>query len=1654
MSAPNFTIIPTYTASPPVQADIPNHEGQPPAAVPVEALSDRERFIARHCELGILHPDGTMSSASEAKAPLSIDVPAELNFNDPLLQGFLNLLVTFFTKVEAKVKLTQGAFCALGWPILEKILTQRGIDTELITPDMRAACTKRPARFEFWVCLPEEHAGDVEYLQDFVVHFMFVQTLQEPLDMVKALKYQTQLEDSRMNFQARHTQITEEVGTVNPGLYRVIEFDRVRVILSFSPHVEPDIFQFDHVHAEIAADPSGKMILTVMEGSFQALVDQLIGRYELADPYRGLSSLPHALGSYCARLTHTGTFCLPFEQVFIPALTAGQLDLGAAFNAGLRALSSDPDALLTYHFNFVYFLNRYKVSRKPVLEGISPTTPMGIFLCSHDFYLLTAVLQVFGFLQIGIEGRVGSAPQCQVNGPFMQVSWSNVHLVFPYNFEGGLDYISQSLKADKLQTLNCIAQALELFTPSFIHSKPADRRLSEIYYAMSKVHLSTSPTLLRLFLLVRSQGELSETDADILPDQLYAAAGAHRLDSALGALKRVYTGSRFEPIFLEIEQEINALEERSPDQCRRYALTLLLSWGVATCWKIRALPPEFLLAVAPILKPEALVYALTRLCRVCNPQKTTLSPRERVILIATYYNRLVENRSQHLLSTSGPKLLELLEPILKALQPSESFSKEDRSILVSLLTHLTDHQAETSSSKAGVVCELSRLVNPAPSEIPSQSPPEGRDLPEDGPPDAGDLSPVGAPTPEPAAVKASKPAQTRKMATVTAAEPAAQPKPAAVKASEPTPTPKPAAVTRSEPGENSRLRDEIVKILGKKRVTFKDLHQVLPLLDKLPAKQWDLWERCFKSSPHMPSYQEILEDSTKIAIFTEGAEWAEKAWTVWLQKHPVEEFQPKDTKHWIAAVKNLLAWLRNTSSLFHDFLTSQALRFLETLPAEVCKEIAVICLERGVANTALSEEQNTTRLRASLAILTSSTVRDKIGDPGSLMRQELRNTLYLDFARQNDQELYAAGDKWICERIRASQSKSAIRSDENRLLFNAYVSNHYIPRDPSSQQILLDWIQKSWAKFKGQITWMNTGNLIHVLCDFKTPEVSVQTVQAGLQTAKPHHDFLLEMWAYLPKIPSQDSNASFYTEVTVKLLKTLQESSNRVHILDSLNFMYSNFPDTAVFVAPECRYLLKLVFCTHMFPHFLDQKNATVEAVKLTLQELFGCREYLKTRNCEECQNAVSAFIRSIPTLLSFSDIQVLQLVLLNIDKCMSIPWIVQADDASPYSWSSLLTQICRAVETAEPRRQKPVALTAMQIFRNCTQPAVYQRNTKLAPDDDTALKVFRDSSRSLLTFMLMPQSECLDLGDWELLISELPETDLIGMISDVVNRGTRKLAAAEDDYRCYIALARLIRHAGYNSPGSVNAARGACALVSQERYLHLDSLRLCTFLSSWIHGIDALILKSHRLGLEYSGALFDKQKEYVGALTEHVLARVQDDQTCDQYCAILTNAVYDELLVGCVLETFLKGRNASFHHNMVVVRLTRHLCTFQNAILKEFNSFCLFSTEPVFLNYDFEFKHKILIQWILAFSAIGKRCAERSLPVDPKITERKIKLTKELVQLVVEKFGAANYKEYSKLIMEALSSKDPEVAQAMLETLPDIPALALLRQIITRAQK
>ena len=255
----------------------------------------------------------------------------------------------------------------------------------------------------------------------------------------------------------------------------------LRVIFTFTPP-ETNCFFLDDFQLEIRPDEEAILALSLVAPptSLESLHDNLLHRLHLNLSLNSSSSVQLALGRYWAHLTSGGPVFESdeLERLLIAALIHlnenPSTTMTNGFTMGQQYLSKEGEALLAYRFNAVYFLNRHLTPIPPDLKNITATTALGKLLSTpdFDFFQLTTVLQIVGFLQASLEKQPLEAPKCRkvMGMPRLDISWkqdSTLHIVMPLDFEKALEHLAFCMKQNEQACLACFSEALEVFLPSF-----------------------------------------------------------------------------------------------------------------------------------------------------------------------------------------------------------------------------------------------------------------------------------------------------------------------------------------------------------------------------------------------------------------------------------------------------------------------------------------------------------------------------------------------------------------------------------------------------------------------------------------------------------------------------------------------------------------------------------------------------------------------------------------------------------------------------------------------------------------------------------------------------------------------------------------------------------------------------------------------------------------------------------------------------------------------------------------------------------------------------------------------------------------------------------------------------------------------------------
>ncbi len=337
-----------------------------------------------------------------------------------------------------------------------------------------------------------------------------------------------------------------------------------------------------------------------------------------------------------------------------------------AFAAGMKYLPPGEEVLVAYYANAVLFLGSAKAVAPP--GNSTELTPMGDILSSHDIFLATSVLQVIGTLQSCFKISLPSVPQCRKREIVWKVD-AFLHLVLPFDFEGALEKATGWLKHDPEKYFNCLSNSILTLFPCFYDvpqtdfQTRSDWRIDKLYFSL---RANSFEAAIRLYFLLHGTGWKTVNQSDVidLPNFIGYAVAADQLDLMLQSLERVYSGSPYASLLIEVQNRIKdpAYAGSSQQACIHELLLCRDSEVLKQAWKLYRNDVEmpFLLQIAPSVPDEALPLALNRVCYLCR----SLPPSDSYKLLTVYLNRLLQQGGA-ICASYKPKLLDLLTPLLE-----------------------------------------------------------------------------------------------------------------------------------------------------------------------------------------------------------------------------------------------------------------------------------------------------------------------------------------------------------------------------------------------------------------------------------------------------------------------------------------------------------------------------------------------------------------------------------------------------------------------------------------------------------------------------------------------------------------------------------------------------------------------------------------------------------------------------------------------------------------------------------------------------------------------------------------------------------------------------------------------------------------------------
>lgn len=896
----------------------------------------------------------------------------------------------------------------------------------------------------------------------------------------------------------------------------------------------------------------------------------------------------------------------------------------------------------------------------------------------------------------------------------------------------------------------------------------------------------------------------------------------------------------------------------------------------------------------------------------------------------------------------------------------------------------------------------------------------------------------------------------------------------------------------SKPEDPSiEIRRNILVELKRKPVPLKNLTQVLSLLKKLPSEEFSLWLSFFRAFPVDPpkEFHPLLEESA----------------SSWFKQHPPETVKPEEGTYWREVLPILYRNRSLSESSFAHFMINHAPLLLERLDLETCKVIAQFCMEGaviygtnnpGVKNTPVLEAVNTISAR----------LTQKVAFPKALIDQDDQSLLHLLFAQQVDQSFHEVGAAWYMECIKCylgrppensaerprstSASSQDVSAEGNGKLFTNYCTKPYVPRTTDSQEVFLEWFEKSWGLHRKQLNWNDACATLTTLLEFNFDEMNTSIRSHHLrQIYHCWNDLHEEGWSGLATRKGPDGkreqfviqrSSILHVHVTKVLMdKLMQNSKDPLEMLLLLNEMRNRLSSIHRNDALMQPTLLNIRrdYCTHIFSLDLSQAPDAALPLKMALDDLHACRKLFQIEMAQEldviqaCKKCAGAFIDALPCLLNQNEPAIEAMVKANIENLRGVSWVRNAPALERYSWEALLVKLCSCVRTVSPERGNAVVRFTREVFMNCTH-----RGDAASLSENSPMEDFIKSNTISLArrFMTMHETDCLSKNEWDELIHGLSGNPVRDAI-DSLYQNAQEIAPIDSFWNC-LAVARLVRHAKTDEAELLHYLQGSIASGTSPGYLEIASaqevdLRL-RYLSHWILAISNFIDRCDEHNVEINGDLIIRRIHLTNELTEVLFPQITDAASFKKYSLILGTLLNNldvavlirfNFGIGQGLPVDLISQLSSLRNAIdrkialleekitprscvTLSHLIRQTKTDQKDHLDYLQHLCVVGTSPrlraLVSNLEVDNRLHYLSHWILAISNMMAKWHQNDMDVvAEELIDRKIELTREIIGVILSCIkDEATFEAYATYFIEL--SKDLDVAQLIIDNLIIDPTL------------
>jgi hypothetical protein len=639
---------------------------------------------------------------------------------------------------------------------------------------------------------------------------------------------------------------------------------------------------------------------------------------------------------------------------------------------------------------------------------------------------------------------------------------------------------------------------------------------------------------------------------------------------------------------------------------------------------------------------------------------------------------------------------------------------------------------------------------------------------------------------------------------------------------------------------NSDIGSQITGLLSKRKISTKDLEAVKALLVDLPSSERKLWEVFFKAIP---------EDAL--------AEFLVSVWRAWVSRHPLSEVREGDEKYWILAIDTCLRRpVSFEGPLAHEidgFLGDLALPLLSSLNYH--RDLLVRCYEVGieVCWRRVSSEKNKRSLQTLNTLSFMPAVKENIGDIKSFFKPLHRLQMTLLLAAESDNASYPDWHRifirWLPKNERESHGDV-----QNSPIFTNYCSRPYVPRGREDQQVISEWIFKSWKELKDRITWDEGCTLLSALCQFTELQGQPMSSQlysmwsdlalgTEIQKAAVEEEIRKKM-RIAPGTPIQialiaPNPPGPFVQMSLDVLSYLMKHTNdrdvRFALLAKMNRNFLTYVERVGKTQEDWLIAeFQMLWCYHIFSTPLtdltsDEFRVLVRALMTLKSATSVLQQKFWSRNAER---ALEAFINNtlpvimgfrVPTDNWFADLSAL------IKGLALVPSIAEpAHPSQKYAFRVLLKNLCEGLSRAPT---KAAAQFALKIFHDFMAPQPLIKKEQVS-----VVKATKQTSSEVFFFSFLPLEDlkCLDEKNWEEAFKDLS-------ISDI--KALEELALAQRDSG--LAAPRIFRWSKLPALESLSEQVDAClelgvAYLNRPGPTKVDIEEL-HILVEWIHALCAL---------------------------------------------------------------------------------------------------------------------------------------------------------------------------------------------------------------------